>query len=53
MFIEFHMYVRVPEKAFVPHVDLEVLRVDGFPGTVVTEGSELPDACAGSGIWAP
>lgn len=53
MFIEFHMYVRVPEKPYVPHVDPEVLRVDGFPGTIVTEGSELPDESAGSRMWAP
>lgn len=52
MFIEFHMYVHVPEKAYVPHVDPEVLRVDGFPGTIVRV-LPLPDGCAGSGTWAP
>lgn len=47
------MYVRVPEKAYIPHTDPEVLRVVGFPGTIVTEGSELPDVCSGNGTWAP
>lgn len=42
------MYVRVPEKAYVPPVEPEVLRVDRLPGTIVTEGSELPGGGAGS-----
>lgn len=43
----------VPEKARVPHMDPKVQRVVRSPGTVVTEGSELPDVRAGSslGSW--
>lgn len=40
MLIEFHMYVRVPEKAYAPHVDSEALTTVRFPGTIVAEGSE-------------
>lgn len=47
------MYVCVPEKARAAHMDPKVLRVVRFPGTIVTEGSELPDVRAGNRAWAP
>lgn len=46
------MYVCVPEKACIPHMDLKVLRVVRSPETVVTERSELPDVCAENRTWA-
>lgn len=40
----------MPEKARVPHMDPKVQRVVRSPGTVVTEGSELPDVRAGNSL---